>query len=681
MSEQAIQPNRLINETSPYLLQHAYNPVNWYPYGPEAFERAKEEDKPLLISIGYSACHWCHVMAHESFESEELAAIMNEQFIPVKVDREERPDVDQLYIDAVSLMTGRAGWPLNVFTLPDGRPIFGGTYFPKDNWREICNKITEIYRDQQEEVLDYADKLADGIQQINIIEPPETPRPVDYATLNEVFEKMRSSFDTTYGGRATAPKFPLPDNYRFLLHYYARNKRDVPLQHVNRSLTQMAQGGIYDQLGGGFARYSTDEKWKVPHFEKMLYDNAQLLSLYTEAYQLTGRQDYKQVVEETIAFLEREMRGPAGGFYSALDADTEGEEGKFYTWTEEQIDEVLTDPDENALARRHFGIGGDGHWEGGKHVLQVIQEAEQLAADDNRPAAEVRAQLQAAKARLFQARESRTRPGVDDKVLLSWNALTLKGLVDAYITLEEPHYLELAKANLDFLLANMVEDFMVYRTHKDGTTKIQGFLDDYALLIQALLSYYSATFEEDKLQLAYQLQQYVDEHFYDSNIGLYQYTARNNPALISQKFEVSDNVIASPNSVTALNLYYLGTYFSRQDYRDTAAAMLQAVHDQWVQNPYFFSNWGVLATHLVDTFYEVAITGPDAVAKRQQLAKAFAPHRIVAGTTQPGSELPVLQDRYQEDHTQLYVCEDTLCQQPTPDPSAALRQMDAIQKP
>ena len=669
--------NRLINETSPYLLQHAYNPVDWYPYGPEAFEKARNEDKPLLISIGYSACHWCHVMAHESFEDPDLAAIMNEQFVPVKVDREERPDVDQLYIDAVSLMTGRAGWPLNVFTLPDGRPIFGGTYFPKDNWREICNKITEIYRDQQDEVLDYADKLANGIQQINIVEPPEQPRPVDYETLNQVFEQMRANFDTTYGGRQTAPKFPLPDNYRFLLRYYSRAKKSEALDHTNRSLIQMARGGIYDQLGGGFARYSTDQYWKVPHFEKMLYDNGQLLSLYAEAYQLTKNPLYKQVVEGITNFLEREMRSPEGGFYSALDADTEGEEGKFYTWTEAEIEEVITDPTTLKLTKVHFGIGGDSHWEGGKHVLQVVREVSELAADEGMQEADVEAHLQSAKDQLFQKREERTRPGVDDKILLSWNALALKGLIDAYTVLGDPHYLRLAGQNLAFLQATIVDGNTLYRTYKDGTRKIHGFLDDYALMIQALLAYYSVTFEEDKLAWAYELQTYVDGEFYDSAIGLYQYTAKDQPSLISQKFEVSDNVIASPNSVTAQNLYYLAHFYGLTSYRERASRMLQNVHDQWQQNPYFFSNWGCLATHLVDSFYEVAITGKDALQKRLGLAEHFNPHQVTAGSLDGETTLPLLENRWKPDETRIFICEDTHCKQPVETVAEALAQLGA----
>lgn len=679
MSSSNKTANNLINETSPYLLQHAYNPVEWYPYGPEAFEKARNEDKPLLISIGYSACHWCHVMAHESFEDPDLAAIMNEQFVPVKVDREERPDVDQLYIDAVSLMTGRAGWPLNVFTLPDGRPIFGGTYFPKDNWREICNKITEIYRDQQDEVLDYADKLANGIQQINIVEPPEQPRPVDYETLNQVFEQMRANFDTTYGGRQTAPKFPLPDNYRFLLRYYRRTEKPEALDHTNRSLIQMARGGIYDQLGGGFARYSTDQYWKVPHFEKMLYDNGQLLSLYAEAYQLTKKPIYKQVVEGITNFLEREMRSPEGGFYSALDADTEGEEGKFYTWTEAEIEEIITDPTTLKLTKPHFGIGGGSLWENGKHVLQVVRDVSQLAEDEGMQEADVEEHLRSAKDQLFRKREERTRPGVDDKILLSWNALVLRGLVDAYIVMGDPHYLTLASQNLTFLQSTMTEGNTLYRTYKDGIRKIQGFLDDYALMIQALLAYYSATFEEDKLALAYELQTYVDGEFYDENIGLYQYTAKDQPALISQKFEVSDNVIASPNSITAQNLYYLAHFYAIKNYNERAKHMLQTIHDQWHKNPYFFSNWGSLATHLVDTFYEIAITGPEALQKRLALAQCFIPHQVSAGTLKGDTTLPLLANRWKKDQTQIFICEDTHCKQPVTAVDEALSLLNAYE--
>ncbi len=667
--------NRLINETSPYLLQHANNPVYWYPWGEEAFEKANSEDKPLIISIGYSACHWCHVMEHESFEDEEVATMMNENFVPVKVDREERPDVDQLYIDAVSLMTGQAGWPLNVFILSDGRPIFGGTYFPKPNWMEVLRKIKEVYDNQRDEVLDYAQKLEQGMQSINLVQPPEEEKPVEKETLNQVFEKMKTGFDKTYGGRQTAPKFPLPDNYLFLMRYYALSGEREAWEQTDLSLTKMAEGGIYDQLGGGFARYSTDGQWKVPHFEKMLYDNGQLLSTYSEAYQISQKPLYSKVVHETVKYLQREMLSPEGGFYSALDADSEGEEGKFYTWTADQIDNAIPDQETRDLVKARYGIDGSGLWENGKNILIIAQDESDLAEDLGIPVSEVNKKLNDAKTQLFEAREKRIRPALDDKILTSWNALTIKGLTDAYEVFQNPEYYQLAETNLNFIWKNLVSGNTVYRSYKNGQAKIEGFLDDYALLIQALLHFYQASLNENYLKKAQDLTDAVFSNFFDEKAGLFQYKPNHQPSLITQKFEIADNVIASPNSVMARNLYYLGHYFDTPDYKEKAQLMFQTIFDQWQKQPYFFSNWACLASHLAARFYEVAIVGPDAHEMKNNLQKRYLPHKVLAGSTEDHSALPLLKNRYEKGKTLFYVCRNQTCNLPTEDPEQAIEQL------
>ncbi len=664
--------NKLVSETSPYLLQHANNPVNWYPWGEEAFNKAQEEDKPLIVSIGYSACHWCHVMEHESFEDEEVAQLMNDHYIPVKVDREERPDVDQLYIDAVSLMTGQAGWPLNVIVLPDGRPIFGGTYFPKPNWMEVLRKLNDIYTNQQTEALDYAKKLEEGIQSINLVEPPKSKTPIDQATIDQVFEKMENGFDTNFGGRQTAPKFPLPDNFLFFMRYYARTGKQEAWEQTDLTLTKMAQGGIYDQLGGGFARYSTDKQWKVPHFEKMLYDNAQLITAYSEAYQISQNPSYKNVVRDTIGFLKREMLSPEGGFYSALDADSENEEGKFYTWTKAQLEEVLRDDELQSLAKAYFGIDDAGLWENDKNILLVAKDEQSLANEWNMAISDVKSKLTEAKSLLFEARKSRVRPGLDDKILTSWNALTIKGLADAAEVFADKEYHELAKTNIDFLLNNLVSGDEVYRSFKEGEAKIEGFLDDYALLIQGLLHFYQLSFDEFYLNKANAFAEKAFSSFFDENAGLFQFRPNHQQALITQKFEIADNVIASPNSVMAKNLFYLGHYFEQDALKNRAAQMFQTISDQWQKQPYFFTNWGTLATHLMDDFYEVAIAGPDSFEKKKALQKAYKPHKVMAGSTEGNSELSLLKNRFQNEKTLIYVCQNKACKEPVENPDKAL---------
>lgn len=671
MTKQAAHKNHLIHETSPYLLQHAHNPVNWYPWSDEALAKAKAEDKPLIVSIGYSSCHWCHVMEDESFEDEGVAEIMNNHFVSIKVDREERPDLDELYIDAVSLMTGRAGWPLNVIALPDGRPIFGGTYFPKEQWMEVLNEISRVYREEREKVLDYAKKLENGIQQINLVEPvnDQKEKPPREA-IDAVYAQMESNFDTKHGGRETAPKFPLPDNYRFLLRYYNLSRNENALSHVNLSLTQMAKGGIFDQIGGGFHRYSTDEKWKVPHFEKMLYDNGQLLSLYAEAYQVTHDTLYKDIASSIAQFLKREMQSPEGGFYSAIDADSEGAEGKFYIWTETDLDEALAEDHE--LAKAHFGINEEALWEKGQNVLLVAKTAPELASEFRMQEEDVREKLGKAYQKLFRERAKREGPALDDKCLTSWNSLALKGLEDAYKIFGDSTYHEMAKANINFIKKHLVIDQELYRSYKDGQTKIKAFLEDYAHLIQAYIQYYENTFEESILWEAKGLMEQAIDRFFDESNGMFYSTSKHQEKLITRKIDFSDNVIASDNSAMAYNLFALSHLFNIPDWYEKAQTMVLTIQSQMKKNPEFFSNWAGLHTLMAGNFYEVAITGPNALSQRFALEQAFLPNKVLAGTYAQSSQLPLLKGRLTDQNTLIHVCTNQTCQAPTTEIKEAL---------
>ncbi|MEM9022916.1 MAG: thioredoxin domain-containing protein, partial [Bacteroidota bacterium] len=441
--------NRLVDETSPYLLQHAHNPVNWYPWGDEALDKAKAENKLLLISIGYSACHWCHVMEHESFEDTAVAAFMNEHFVCIKVDREERPDIDQIYMDAVQLLTQRGGWPLNCFALPDGKPFFGGTYFPKKQWLNVLDKVQEEYAQNPDKVTEYAERLTEGVQSTDLIAMNPEPPKFTWDGLQEAVRTWSENFDQEEGGPNRAPKFPLPNNYQFLLRYAHLTGDAALMDHVNLTLKKIAYGGIYDQVGGGFARYSTDELWKVPHFEKMLYDNGQLVSLYAEAYQATGDERYKRVVYETLAFVARELTADVGAFYSALDADSEGEEGKFYIWSKAELEELLGS--DYALVADYYNINQKGFWEHGNYILLRDRDDAAIAAEHELTTEALTERIERAKATLLEARAKRVRPGLDDKSLTSWNAIMLKGYVDAYQVFREPRFLEAALRNARFL--------------------------------------------------------------------------------------------------------------------------------------------------------------------------------------------------------------------------------------
>jgi len=622
--------NKLIHETSPYLLQHAYNPVNWEPWSTEAFDRARTENKLVIISIGYSACHWCHVMERESFEDDQVAKLMNDHYICIKVDREERPDVDQLFMDAAQLMIGRGGWPLNAFALPDGRPVYAGTYFPKIAWSGLLREISFGYKKQPEKYKEYADKLIAGIKALSLIKKPEVHNAFRQEDLEDAYLGLIHQIDRTYGGRGRAPKFPMPHNWLFLLRYYNSAKNQDALNYTLLTLDKMAEGGIYDQVGGGFARYATDQEWKIPHFEKMLYDNAQLITLYAEAYLITKKDLYKNVVYETIRFMERELLSPEGAFYCALDADSEGIEGKFYVWNAEEIDSIVGET-HGPLIKEYFGIDHEALWENRENILLIARPIETLMTKYDLSENEFLRILEESKSKLLEARNKRIRPGLDNKILLSWNALAINGLLEAWKVFREPEFLEKAENIQRFICANMIKDGLLYHSYQNGAPKISGFLEDYALYIESLITYYQCTFHEPSILEAQRLINYVLENFSDEDTGFFWFTSNTNNELAAKKIETSDNVIPSPNSVMARNLHLAGILFHDLNYTERAEKMLRAMIPNIVEQAAYYSNWAIFLINKVFPFYEIAFTGEKYVDNLKDLNKIYLPNTVLAG--------------------------------------------------
>lgn len=655
--------NALIHETSPYLLQHAHNPVNWMPWGQEAFDLAKKENKLVIISIGYSSCHWCHVMEHQTFEDSGAAALMNQHFIPIKVDREERPDVDQIYMTAVQLMTRQGGWPLNVVALPDGRPIWGGTYFPRENWMQALQSIFEMYRDDPEKVREYAERLHEGIRQSELVDVHSETHDFNKAEVESLFQNWKNSFDTIEGGPKRAPKFPMPSNYEFLLQYGQLTGNKAALAQVQLTLKKMAHGGMYDQVGGGFARYSTDDKWKVPHFEKMLYDNAQLVSLYSHAWQKFKDPLYKEIVKETLSWTEREMSGPDAEYYSALDADSEGEEGKFYVWNKDELQLVIPKEDWQDF-QKYYDLK-KGAWEGKIILLRSAFEpsaSEQMQWDQK---------VQNWKKLLLQKRSGRIRPGLDDKSLSSWNALMISALVDAHKAFarsnEEPDdtYLNRALRSAQWLLNKQAQaDGSLHHSYKKGKSTIDGLIEDYAFSIQAFLKLFEVSGSEKYLQQADQWMQYAKSHFEDTATGLFYMRNLAADQLIAKSLETVDNVIPSSNSVMAQNLFLLSHYLDKETYRKQAEKMLnQLDKERLLQYGDNYSNWAQLLLHFTFPYYEVAICGRDAQQKYLALQQYYLPNAIWIKADTP-SELPLLKDRFMKGATRIYVCQNKVCRLP-----------------
>lgn len=667
--------NKLANSTSPYLLQHANNPVNWYPWGAEALQKAKDENKLIIVSIGYSACHWCHVMEHESFEDEHVAAVMNEYFVCIKVDREERPDVDQIYMSAIQLMTGRGGWPLNCICLPDQRPIYGGTYYRKNDWTSILFNLADLYKQKPEEAEDYAVRLTDGIQRFETLDRIEEQPDYTKADLQQIINVWKRHLDRVEGGAGTAPKFPMPNNWISLMHYaHLAGDEDIA-SAVQLTLQKMAQGGIYDHVGGGFARYSVDGLWHVPHFEKMLYDNAQLVSLYAEAHTWRPHPQYKQVVKELIDFAARELCSADGGFYSALDADSEGVEGKFYTFTKDEIVAILGDDADVFCIYYH--ITDEGNWsEEETNVLFKRGSDSDLAEALGMTVDEMLDKVSAARAKVFEVRSHRIRPGLDDKILASWNGLMLKGLCDAYRTFNDDYYLELALKNAKFITENLItENGKLHRIYKKpgSTAPDVAFLDDYANVVNAFIALYEVTFDETWLDQSQLLTDRVLQYYYNNEDGIFFYTGDDDEQLIARKSEIMDSVIPASNSVMARNLKKLGLLFDDERYLAVSAQLLRNVMPHMVKFGSSYSNWFALLTDEVFGVYEVAITGSNAEYLRAEMEKNYIPNKIMLGGTK--GSLPLLQGKFGQT-TQIFVCKDKTCGLPANDLAGALKQIN-----
>jgi uncharacterized protein len=669
--------NELHLETSPYLLQHANNPVHWKAWNTTSLAKAKEKNQLIIISIGYSACHWCHVMEHESFENEAVAAVMNTHYVNIKVDREERPDLDAVYMKAVQIMTGQGGWPLNIVALPDGRPVWGGTYFRKDEWIDTLEQLQKMYQVAPEKMIDYAEKLHQGIQAISIVQNDGSVTTNQKLQLENLVTQWKKSFDWEFGGLARAPKFMMPNNYQFLLRYAHQNQDPELLEFVNLTLTKMAYGGIFDTVDGGFSRYSVDLKWHVPHFEKMVYDNGQLISLYSDAYKLTQNPLYKNTIEKTLQFVTKEWKTIEGGFYSALDADSLNneqhlEEGAFYAWKIPQLKAIIKDDFE--IFSKVFNINSFGLWEDENYVLiqnqslDTIAETNHISVDDLEKKKKNWEQL------LYTEREKRAKPRLDDKCLTSWNAIILKGYVDAYKALGNQDYLNTALENANFIIKNLWStEGHLFHNYKNGKSTINGYLEDYCFVIAAFISIYEVTWDEKWLHDAKQLVDYSLEHFYDEQHSFFRFTSDKDEALISVHFETEDNVIPASNSVMAKNLYQLSIYFNNSYYEKVAKQMLSILLPN-IDYPSAYSNWLDLALTISEQNKELAICGPKAKDHNTFINSLYIPNVIVAGSEKTSS-LPFLNDRFVENKTLFYACQNKTCQLPTEDFQEVINQL------
>ncbi|HLT33609.1 MAG TPA: thioredoxin domain-containing protein [Aquaticitalea sp.] len=670
--------NALITETSPYLLQHAHNPVNWYAWNEDTLTLAKTNNKLLIISIGYAACHWCHVMEHESFEDDEVAEVMNTHFLSIKVDREERPDIDNVYMNAIQLMTGAGGWPLNIIALPDGRPIWGGTYFRKEQWMSALEQIFNLYTSNPVKLQEYADKLETGLKQMDMV---HLNMEVSIFTMEFIGQSMKNwstKFDDSNGGMKGAPKFMMPNNYHFILRYAHQFDHKYLKEFVHLTLRKMAYGGIYDQIGGGFSRYSVDDKWHVPHFEKMLYDNAQLVSLYADAYLITKDELYKEVITKTLEFVQRELTGSEGNFYSSLDADSlnsEGklEEGAFYVWKKEHLKKTMKE--DYALFSEYYNVNEYGFWEHGNYVLirkddeAAILEKYQLSKEDST------LKKQVWKTILLEERNKRERPRLDDKTLTSWNALMLKAYVDAYRVLGETSYLEIAIENGEFILNHQLrKDGGLNHNYKNGKSTINGFLEDYAATIEAFLLLYEQTLRSKWLLTARDLANYTLDHFFDDRSKMFYFTSNEDADLVSRSFEYRDNVIPASNSIMAKNLFKLSHHFINEHFLKIANTMLNNVKPEMQTYPSGYSNWLDLMLHHTNPFYEVVVVGEKSIEKIAELNTTYIPNKIIAGSTND-EKLPLLENRYVQNQTLIYICKDKSCSLPVSEVDDALKQL------
>ena len=666
--------NRLIHSASPYLLQHAYNPVDWFEWGEEALTRAKQESKPILVSIGYSSCHWCHVMEREVFEKEDIASIMNEHLICIKVDREERPDIDHIYMEAVQAMGMQGGWPLNVFLTPDQKPFYGGTYFPPEQWLQVIRGINNAYTNRRSEVETSATELATHLSQQDFARfKGERSAGKLAEELAAIYSKLEPAFDNAWGGLQKAPKFIMPSLWRLLLRFFHLTKSEEALEHIRLTLKKIAMGGIYDQIGGGFARYSVDQYWFVPHFEKMLYDNAQLMTLYAEAYALTKDDEFKTVINETFEWLQTEMMEARGGFYSALDADSEGEEGKFYIWTAGEIRAALGD--EAALIIDYYSVKEEGNWEHGKNILIRVQKEKDFLSRNSLTPESWKEKLQHAKDKLLAVRDKRVRPGLDDKIITGWNAMMVVGLTDAYKALADDRYLRASLRNMQFLENELTEGLTLFRSYRGKRSHVKGFLDDYAYFIQACICLYQVTFDEYWINRAHALTSHTVENFYDPADGFFQYSHKQAEKLIASRKEIFDNVIPASNSVMAQNLFHLAVFFDDANWKTIAENMTASLGHLIVSEPNYMSNWGIVHTEMKKGMAEVAFIGDKASAAFLDLTRNFQPFVLGMGSEKQ-SGLPLLEGKTAlNNQLTIYVCYNKTCQRPVHDIREATEQI------
>lgn len=671
--------NRLSNETSPYLLQHAHNPVDWFPWGEEAFSKAKAENKPILLSVGYSACHWCHVMERESFENEKIAQLMNDLYVNIKVDREERPDVDEVYMNAVQMLTGRGGWPMTVFLTPDGKPFYGGTYFPPEDrhnipaFPRVLAGVAQAYRERPQDIASSTTQILANLEKLAHRE--ETARPLHVNTLEKVAAGLAQHVDHTYGGLGGAPKFPNSMVFAFFLRQHKGSGRTQYLDMTLHTLRKMAEGGVYDQLGGGFHRYSVDERWLVPHFEKMLYDNALLVRVYLEAYQATHDVFFRQVVEAILAYVEREMLHPDGGFYSTQDADSEGEEGKFFVWRRDEVLRILGD-EVGEIFCRYYDVTDGGNFEH-SNILHPTLSLEQLAKLFRRNLAEVTQLIGEAKQKLFIVREQRVKPGRDEKILTSWNGLMLSAFAEGYKVLGNPRYLEVAKRTTEFIVTRLYRNGRLLRSYKDGQAKFNAYLDDYAFFAAALIDLYEATFERQYLDRAVELTETLNARFWDEVEGAYFFTSSDHETLISRSKSAFDGSVPSGNSVAALNLLRLFYLTEKQEYLDKAEKLLRLFYDAMEQNPFGFSNMLCALDFYLRRPKEIVVLGNrNEQPTREMLAEVhrlFLPNKtMMCLNLQQGEALPslVVGKTQVEGKVTAYVCQNFTCSLPVTDREA-----------
>jgi uncharacterized protein YyaL (SSP411 family) len=650
--------NRLSSSESPYLLQHKNNPVHWQPWDQAALNEAQEQDKLLIISIGYSSCHWCHVMEHESFEDNEVAEVMNSHFVSIKVDREERPDIDQVYMSAVQLMTGRGGWPLNCIALPDGRPVYGGTYFSKEQWIGVLNQLSELYANDRAKMLEYAQKLQDGMEKSEMVVLGVQSEEFPEDALPTALTNWRRRMDDVWGGPDKAPKFPLPNNYLLALELL-NDERPWLTEHIKLTLDKMAVSGIYDQAGGGFARYSTDKEWKVPHFEKMLYDNGQLISLYSRAYKEFRDPMYLRIAKEIIEWCEREMKDVSGLYYSALDADSEGEEGLFYTWSETELNEIRKEHPSWRIDE-WFNLDEGEEWEG-RFILQRRQTDTEWIESSASTTEVYQGQWNDLRQALLELRERRVRPGLDNKVLCSWNALLISGFCQLYEASSESSFRDMAIESIDNVLINMYGGKTLNHAYINGSAYGDAMLDDYAFLIRALMDVHRVSGKEDYLTLAFEMTEVALEKFNDDNSPILWFST--DSSLVVRTKETEDNVIPAANSQMARNLHDLGLLYGDADWIERSKKMLLPFVAGMESYPEGYSNWGILLSQMNGNYYELAIIGDDAEEEFRKFSSESHMGIIPVWSDKP-SDLPIFKDRWVEGKTLYYLCEKGACQMP-----------------